>query len=402
MDLFAYFWPVAMLALGVYLYLLAFQNVERRWGLLMPATILTLLSLVFMYSILFGWESWTYLWPMPILSVGVGFILMWLLGRIAGLVFPAVLFTTLGLVFLLITSLSVLFDLSFAALWPLILIVVGIIVIMSYYSRGGTWAEKGAKRHLESSIPLSGATRARLTVNFGAGELGFSDGAREGDFLNGEFYYVVGGLEPHVEKELRGDVLECKLGIAGGFPALWGIGSKNRWSLRLNESIPTELSLRLGAFNGSLNLGGLSLSSLEIKSGAAEASFSFDKDNRISMGCLKVNTGVSDFKFYGLSRANFERMVLNGGLGSYLLDFSGQLSRSAQVEVKCGLSEVKVEIPGQTSAVIETPENFFSSLDIAGFVRVGNEYRSQSFGNSKPTLRIVLKSGLGSLSVKTI
>lgn len=65
------FWPLFILIPGIVLQFLYFSRVLSA-GILIPAGILTTYGVVFLIGNIFGWESMKYLWPLFIFGVAVG------------------------------------------------------------------------------------------------------------------------------------------------------------------------------------------------------------------------------------------------------------------------------------------------------------------------------------------
>jgi len=116
-------WPIFVLAPGIFFFALYFSN-PKDYGVLMPASILTIIGCLFFYCTFYGWYNMKYLWPWFILAPAIGFILMYFLGpREQGLLIPAGILSTLGLIFLLVQS-------EYNYLWPIILILAGAVIII--------------------------------------------------------------------------------------------------------------------------------------------------------------------------------------------------------------------------------------------------------------------------------
>jgi uncharacterized membrane protein HdeD (DUF308 family) len=116
-------WPAFVVAPGLYFFGIYFSDREN-YGVLMPAAILTTIGLLFFYCVYAGWWQMRYLWPIFMLAPGVGFFLMYFLGRREwGLLIPAGVLSSLGGLFLVVQS-------PYRAYWPLLLIAAGIIFIV--------------------------------------------------------------------------------------------------------------------------------------------------------------------------------------------------------------------------------------------------------------------------------
>lgn len=123
-------WPLLMLAPGI-LFFLGYAADRRNYGLLMPGAILSTYGLLFFYCTLAGWYLMRELWPLYLIGPGIGFFLMYLLGKKeTGLLIPGFILTLLGLIFLLGST-------DYEYLWPLIIIAAGIVIILRSRRRDG-------------------------------------------------------------------------------------------------------------------------------------------------------------------------------------------------------------------------------------------------------------------------
>ncbi len=117
-------WPTFVLALGVVFYILFLAD-RARYGLLMPATILTVTGLMFFYCVFEGWYMMRDIWPLFIVAPGLGFLLMYFFGKKEqGLLIPGGILIAVGLFFLGGTT-------EYEYLWPIILIAIGIALLIN-------------------------------------------------------------------------------------------------------------------------------------------------------------------------------------------------------------------------------------------------------------------------------
>jgi ferredoxin len=56
-------------------------------------------------------------------------------------------------------------------------------------------------------------------------------------------------------------------------------------------------------------------------------------------------------------------MKFEGGVGSYILDFSGSLENEVEVDIKVGLGSITISIPDDIGVKIFYEESFISSID---------------------------------------
>ena len=120
---------------------------------------------------------------------------------------------------------------------------------------------------------------------------------------------------------------------------------KNDWLMQFTDKLPISFDIELGAGKGELDFTGLIVKDFNLSTGASSVVLRFDEPNKELIENLTIETGLSKFKGYGLCNSNFERMSFEGGLGSYVLDFSGKLNRDVDVEIKVGFGAIAIWIP---------------------------------------------------------
>ncbi len=249
---------------------------------------------------------------------------------------------------------------------------------------------KGGPEITESiTVPDPKSDATRLTIAFGAGKLMLSSGAQ--NLVDGTATYNVKDLKPEIEKSDSN--IEIKQGDLKSLPPVENV--KNEWDLKLG-AMPMDLTVKAGAYEGSLELGGLALKSLTVKDGAANVDVSFKEPNQTEMSLLRYETGASNVKLTGLANANFSTLAFAGGAGNYTLDFSGKLQRDAVVTVGAGLGDMSLVIPKDVNAVITVEGASLNVNHSSGWTQNGQKYTQKGSGS---TLTIVIKMSAGNLVI---
>ena len=173
-------------------------------------------------------------------------------------------------------------------------------------------------------------------------------------------------------------------------------------TVQLGDKVPVSLEVVLGAGKGELDLSGLLVRDFKISTGASSVDLRCDKPNQIPAENVGIESGVSKFTATNLCNTNFQNLKFSGGVGSYRLDFGGDLHHDASAKIEVGLGSVTVIVPKQTPAKLLYDASFFSSFsldDDFSKTRSG-VYETDDFGDSENRLTIQIESGLGSVKVK--
>ena len=195
------------------------------------------------------------------------------------------------------------------------------------------------------SVEAPDAEETRVSLSFGAGKLTVSPGAE--NLVDGTIIYNVEDLKPEIIE--NGNNIEIKQGNFRNLPPFNDM--KNEWDLKLGD-MPIDLTISAGAYDGTIELGGLSLTSLEVNDGASNVDVSFSEPNLVEMSILRYATGASDVSLTGLANANFSTLTFSGGAGNYTLDFSGELQQDAVATIDAGLGNLSLIIPDDVNAKV--------------------------------------------------
>ena len=241
----------------------------------------------------------------------------------------------------------------------------------------------------------AGIDPANLTIEFGSGELFIRPGAEDG-LVEGLAHYNVSQLKP----EIRIENNEVHLGQEVTINPIaswlnWEV--QNEWDLKLNDE-PVALTLSTGGATGNVDLGGLSLTDLNIHQGAAKFNLLFSEPNLVDMKTFKFTGGVASAALEGLANTRAEEIIFEGGLGEFTLDFSGDLQRDLKVDIQGGGATITIIIPDEIAAQVTVVENEGTTVSTSGnWDQVGNEYVLSAAG---PEINIEVNLGAGNLRLR--
>lgn len=209
------------------------------------------------------------------------------------------------------------------------------------------------------------------------------------DYFQPAVRYDAGGGRLTVE--LEGDDFKVKGDIDADEQSL---------DLALPPDVPLDLKASFGALEASIELGGMTLRSAEIKTGASATTLSFETPTRGTCERLELHAGAAEFEVLGLGNAGCRVVSLKGAIGEMLLDFSGErLTGQTRVVLNVGLGEVTLRIPESVGIRLDATR-FLASVDRAGLVRRGSAYESPDFDAATAKLVIDANAVLGSIDIE--
>ncbi len=244
------------------------------------------------------------------------------------------------------------------------------------------------------SLPLTDTDAVTVQIAFGAGELDVESGASN-QLLEAQFHYNVTEWKPEVTYEDHRLTIE-----QGELEESWGIPSdevRNEWKLEFSPDVPLDMTIQAGAGSGELDFGGLQITDLRMDLGAGDFDVGFDTPSETTMEHLVLNAGAAKLSITELGNAGLEEMTVQGGVGDILLDFTGDWSHSAEVEIIGGVGSYTIQVPDDVGVHV-TVEGI-SNLDISGLRRQDDAYVNDAFGETEVELRIQITTGLGDVHI---
>jgi len=175
---------------------------------------------------------------------------------------------------------------------------------------------------------------------------------------------------------------------------------EQRLDLELSPLVPTALELHYGAGAADIELGGLSLTRVDVRAGAAESAIRFSKPNRVACDGLTFEVGAINLVTEGLGNARCRRIDLKGAAGDITLDFTGAWPENSttDVDVKVGLGSVTLRLP-ETVGVAVDLDRVLASFDRAGLLKRGNRYYSANYDTASVKLDFKVQTAMGSVDI---
>ncbi|MCD8508998.1 MAG: toast rack family protein [Bacillus sp. (in: Bacteria)] len=202
----------------------------------------------------------------------------------------------------------------------------------------------------EVTIEKDNAESLDVTIDFSVGNLMVSGGAQSSDWMTGELLYNNKDFEAKAEyrlKKNRGEII-LKQKNSGKWNSIVS-DTKNQWDLELNNSVPTDLSIKAGVAESKLDLKGLHLTTLSV----------------------------------------------DAGVGSMEVDLSGDWLSSFKGEIKTGIGETTILLPKDVGVEI-TAKTGIGAVNFDGFISKGNNvYVNEAYDTADVVITITANTGIG-------
>jgi hypothetical protein len=217
---------------------------------------------------------------------------------------------------------------------------------------GGT-PQVGKMQHESKSVDPKNAQSARAQLKMGAGELNLTGGADQ--LMEADFSYNVADWKPEVSYDVSGDEGELVVRQGGSKDSNLTGEARNEWEIRLNDELPTDLVVQLGAGESDLDLDSLTLEGLKLQMGA----------------------------------------------GKTTVDLTGDYAQGFDSSIQGGVGEATVELPSEVGVKAKA-QGGLGKINAEGLKRVGDSYVNDAYGESDVTLNVNVQGGIGEINLEVV
>jgi hypothetical protein len=218
---------------------------------------------------------------------------------------------------------------------------------------GGT-SQVGKMQRESKSVDPEGAQSARAQLKMGAGELNLTGGADQ--LMEGDFTYNVPDWKPKVSYDVSGDKGELVVRQGGAEGSNLGGDARNEWDISMNDEVPTDLVVQMGAGESDLDLDSLTLTGLKLQMGA----------------------------------------------GRTTVDLTGDYAQSFDASIQGGVGEATVMLPSGVGVKAKAQGGLGKINAGEGLKKVGDAYVNDAYGESDVTLNVKVQGGVGEINLEVV
>ncbi|MFI5251767.1 MAG: hypothetical protein ACHQQQ_04960 [Bacteroidota bacterium] len=176
------------------------------------------------------------------------------------------------------------------------------------------------------------------------------------------------------------------------------------WYCQFTDAVPIAFDIELGLGKGDINMTDLDVKDFSLSTGASSVKLKFTKPNKETIEDMNLEAGVSKFTAEGLCYARFHHLRFEGGVGSYTLDFGGDLDREVDADLEVGLGTLTIVIPENIGAKIYYEKSWIAHLDLPNDIeesgRDDNTYYSPNYERAHGKLNLHIDAGMGSVKIR--
>lgn len=236
----------------------------------------------------------------------------------------------------------------------------------------------------------------RVEVAYGAGR--FTVGAAPpGTLYRMQLRYDEDVFTPVAEYEPG----RLRLGVDSRKRGRIRVGKEESGELQVNlaRTVPMDLTLDFGAGRANVDLGGLSLTGLDVHTGAAEARIDVSQPNPSGMEKAEIQVGAADFTARRLGNLNAKRIEVNAGVGDVHLDLTGAWREDGNVSINLGLGSLELRFPRGVGVKLHQ-KTFLTALDAEGLVKRGDDYYSVDWEKASRRITVDVQAAFGSVDIR--
>ena len=171
--------------------------------------------------------------------------------------------------------------------------------------------------------------------------------------------------------------------------------------IELSPDVALRLEADLGASESTLELGGITLTDLELSTGASRTEVRFSRPTRGVCRTARLTTGAAELIVKGAGNAGCRRWEIEGGVGALTLDLSGAWPEDAQAAVSMTLGAVRIRAPSDLGVRL-TLSRFLAGFDARGFLKRGRSYLSRNYDGAARHLDLEVSTTMGDINVEWV
>lgn len=163
-----------------------------------------------------------------------------------------------------------------------------------------------------TTVPLDGAGSGDVALTLGAGELRVQGGAPDDVLMDASVFSKAPEWQPELVQSINGSRKIVALTDKGHKAKEWfSVDSPNSWTIALNNRVPVDLEVNVGAGDCRIDLDGVTLGSLNVHNGAGDTTITLGRNQDQRFDAV-IRNGIGDLTLQVPRESNTRIRAVNG------------------------------------------------------------------------------------------
>ena len=178
------------------------------------------------------------------------------------------------------------------------------------------------------------------------------------------------------------------------------------WKIYLTNDKPYSLDLNYGLGNANIDLSGLSVQRLKIRTGSADVNVTYNQglENKVDMDTFQVKVDMGSLTVRHMNLSRSKTVLADVGFGNILLDFSDKPLRNYSVTGSVGAGNMTILMPdADVPVLVKISESWLCSIELcSGLKKIApNTFANAAYKkNSKDPVTFDLDVSMGTILFK--
>jgi hypothetical protein len=236
---------------------------------------------------------------------------------------------------------------------------------------------------------------ASVRIELGAGDLHITPGGAH--VVGGSVKTNASDLEPRIEA--AGDHVTVTQGAPGAAKdSKYGNELVADWRLTLGPT-PIALVVETGAGSADLDLGGLAIKALRVRSGAGATKLGFSAPNPLAADSVDIETGAGAITITDLARFGASTVRVHSGVGAVTVGLGTTVDRDIVLDLEASAGALTIKLPATITARASV-QSGVGKVTADGWKKEGNDLVLGAPG-ATPRVTVRARTGVGGITFLT-
>lgn len=166
----------------------------------------------------------------------------------------------------------------------------------------------------------------------------------------------------------------------------------------LNPSVPFDLELSLAGADADVELGGMRVKRLNVRTAFTGSKVNFSTPNPIIMEQLTLEVGMGGVAVENLGNANVSEIIIHGAMDGIMLDFGDHLMHDVKINADVAFGGLKIQIPSSVGVTVQA-DTKLASFKPQGFTKTNGAWFTPNWNEASTHVTIVANAAFGGVEI---